>query len=366
MKNLFPKIRNMFDMFKSKKVLIPVTAFLVVVFLLLWLAGTFSSKIDYKNIEASTVQPYSGKTAKVSLITVPLTETASGTVQAIRETTITSKLTARVIEVCVKAGEIVKKGQLIIKLDDTELQGKLQQGKADIALSEANIKQAESDYTRYSGLYETRAVSRQEFENVATRLKNTKSELLKANGMVNEVESLIRYANIVSPIDGLVVDKEVDVGDTVLPGQVLMKLYDNTAMQLVANVRESLANKLTPGQDIGVKIDSLDKICTGKVYEIVPEANSTDRTFQVKVTGPCPKGIYSGMFGRIYIPLGKEEVLVIPKTAVINAGQLELVNVIENGTLAKCYIRTGRTFDNNVEVLSGLKDGETVALNQIN
>ncbi len=366
MKKFILNLKNHLLFFRTKKVLFLIGSLLIVLLLLLWLAGTFSAKIDYNNPKTTEKQSYTGKTAKVSLITVPLTETASGTVQAIRETTITSKLTARVMGVYAKAGETVKKGQLIIKLDDTELQGKLQQGKADIALSESNLKQAQSDYVRYSSLFKSRAVSKQDFENVETKEKNSRAQLNKAKGIVSETEALIRYANIVSPIDGLVVDKEVDVGDTVLPGQVLLKLYDNTAMQLIANVRESLANRLTPGQDIEVKIDALDKICSAKVREIVPESNSTDRTFQVKVTGPCPKGIYSGMFGRIYIPLGQKDVLVIPENAVIKTGQLELVKLIENGVISKRYIRTGRQFGNNVEVLSGLKEGELIAIESNN
>lgn len=347
---------------KSRKILIPVISFLIILVMLLWLAGAFAPKIDYKNIKVSEGQPYTGKTAKVSFISVPLTETASGEVKAVHETTITSKLTARVTGVYVKAGEFVKKEQILIKLDETELVSKLEQSKAQVELSEAAQKQAQSDYERYSKLYKTNATSRQNFENAQTRLRTTEAEINKAKGMVSEIESLIRYANIVSPIDGLVVDKEVDIGDTVLPGQVLLKLYDNKAMQLIANVREALANKLTPGQDIGVKIDALDKICLGRVSEIVPEANSANRTFQVKVVGPCPRGIYSGMFGRIIIPLGKEDVLVIPKDAVIKAGQLELATVVENGALSKRYIRTGRHFGDNIEVLSGLKEGELVAL----
>lgn len=359
---LFSKAKFYFDKLKSRKVLIPIIAFLIILVMLLWLAGGFSPKINYKDAHIPEGQPYTGKTVKVSLISVPLTETASGTVQAVHETTITSKLTARVTGVYVKAGESVKKDQILIRLDETELVSKLQQAKAQVELYAAVQKQAQSDYERYTKLYKVNATSKQDFENTQTMLKSSEAELDKANGMVSEIESLIRYANIVSPIDGLVVDKEVDTGDTVLPGQVLLKLYDNKAMQLIANVRESLANRLTTGQSIGVKIDALDKVCLGKVSEIVPEANSANRTFQVKVVGPCPRGIYSGMFGRIIIPLGNEDVLVIPKEAVIKAGQLELAAVVGNGVLSKRYIRTGRHFGDNTEVLSGLKEGEYVAL----
>ena len=87
-------------------------------------------------------------------------------------------------------------------------------------------------------------------------------------------------------------------------------------MQLVASVRESLALRLRTGDTIAVRIDGLDKDCSGTISEIVPEAQAASRTFQVKVTGPCPTGIYTGMFGRILINLGQQQVPVIPAAAM--------------------------------------------------
>jgi multidrug efflux pump subunit AcrA (membrane-fusion protein) len=113
---------------------------------------------------------------------------------------------------------------------------------------------------------------------------------------------------------------------------------------------------------IPVRVEGLNRQCEGKVSEIVPEAQSASRSFLVKVTGPCPTGVYSGMFGRILIPLDEEDVLVIPANAVQHVGQLDLVEVIENGKASRRAIRTGRSFGDEVEVLSGLRAGEKVAI----
>ncbi len=158
------------------------------------------------------------------------------------------------------------------------------------------------------------------------------------------------------------IDKKIDAGDMATPGQVLVGIYDPTHMQLVASVRESLAYELRVDQEIGVFIEALNKQCSGTISEIVPEAQSASRTFQVKVTGPCPAGIYSGMFGRMQIPLQKEQVLLIPRAAVRQVGQLELVDAVVNGHVSRRAIRTGRIFDDQVEVLSGLRQGEQVVL----
>jgi multidrug efflux pump subunit AcrA (membrane-fusion protein) len=125
-------------------------------------------------------------------------------------------------------------------------------------------------------------------------------------------------------------------------------------------VRESLAQQLQVGQGIDVWVEGRKKQGRGTISEIVPEAQSASRTFQVKVTGPCSTGIYTGIFGRILIPLEEVQVLVIPQQAVRRVGQLELVEVVENGRATRRAIRTGRTLDENVEVLSGLQEGERV------
>ena len=133
-----------------------------------------------------------------------------------------------------------------------------------------------------------------------------KPTLRRAQETVNEVQATLDWATIRSPIDGTVIDKKVDVGDMVTPGQMLVTLFDPKRMQLVASVRESLTHRLQVGQSIGVQVEGLNKQCSGTVSEIVPEAQSASRSFQVKVTGPCPPGIYSGMFGRILIPLDRK------------------------------------------------------------
>ena len=160
----------------------------------------------------------------------------------------------------------------------------------------------------------------------------------------------------------MVIDRKVEPGDTVTPGQVVVSLYDPTRMQLVASVRESLTHRLRVGQDIDVRVEAIDKTCLGRVSEIVPEAESASRTFSVKVTGPCPPGIYSGMFGRLLIPLEEEEVLVVPKGVVRRVGQLDMVDLVDGDALRRRAVQLGRAFGDDVEVLSGLREGEQVAL----
>lgn len=342
-----------------KKYIFITVSVLVVVILLLWLSGAFSTKIPMKPIPPE-LRNINGEIVNVRLAKLPLLEPATGSIQAVHETTISSKLPARVTELNIKAGQTVKKGEALLRLDDAELQAKLQKAKSSVVMAEAAHAQAVLDERRFGTLLRSQATSRQLYENAATRLKSADAELIMAGEAVKEVQSMLDYTVIIAPMDGIVIDKKVDVGDTVMPGQVLLKLYDQKQMQIVASVRESLTSKLKVGQNIGVRVDALNRLCSGTVSEIVPESNSASRTFLVKVTGPCPSGIYTGMFGRILIPLEDEEVLLIPATALRNVGQLELVDVAVGGHAVRRAVRTGRKFGDEIEVLSGLRQNEQV------
>jgi membrane fusion protein, multidrug efflux system len=334
-----------------------------VVILMLWLAGKFSPKVPAASFQGdSPAVAFTGETATAKYVPWVRSESAVGTIRAVHETSIGSKLLARVMEVNLKAGQKVQKGDVLVRLDDTDLRAKLQQARAAVSSAEAARAQAASDESRYGELVKSNAISKQQYEKADTALKSADADLQRAQETLKEVQATLDYATVLSPIDGTVIDKKVDVGDMVTPGQLLLTLYDPKQMQLVASVRESLTRQLKIGQDIGVRIEGLDKQCSGTVSEIVPEAQSASRTFQVKVVGPCPTGIYSGMFGRILIPLEKEQVLVIPRQAVRNIGQLELVDVVEKGRATQRAVRTGRIQDKNIEVLSGLRPGEQVAL----
>jgi RND family efflux transporter MFP subunit len=332
-----------------------------VVVLMLWLAGKFTPKVP---IATGTAQPQNQKIAgsivKVRLIRLPLYESAVGTIRSVHETTIASKLLARVVEVNLKAGQNVHAGDVLVRLDDTDLRARFQQAKAAAASADAVHAQAVSDERRAAQLRKSNVVSQQEYEKDVTAVTSSAADLLRSQEAVKEMQAMLDWATVRSPLDGIVTDKKIDVGDMVTPGQVLLTLFDPKQMQLVASVRESLAYKLQVGQSIGVRVEVLKKLCSGTISEIVPEAQSASRTFQVKVTGPCPAGIYTGMFGRILIPLQEEQVLVIPRRAVRNVGQLELVDVMENGQVNRRVIRTGRSIEDNVEVLSGLSEDEEV------
>lgn len=338
----------------------------VVVLLLLWLAGTSRRKID--NQPHQDAAPPAGRpagdvdTVAVRSITRPRVEFAVGTVEAVHKSAVASKLLAKVTAVNVVAGQSVKQGDVLVTLDDTDLRARVEQADAVLQSALAHQTQAQTEYDRVKGLFDIDSAARIELDRVTTGLRAAEAEVVRSRQALQESETVLDYSVIRSPIDGIIVDKRVQPGDTATPSQVLLTLYDPSKMQLVASVRESLTHRLHVGQKIGVRVDALTKTCQGTVSEIVPQADATSRTFSVKVTGPCPPGIYSGMFGRLLVPLEDEALLVIPASAVQQVGQLNLVEVVQDDRLQRRAVQLGRTLDGGlVQVLSGLREHERIA-----
>lgn len=336
-----------------------------IVLMLLWLAGTFQAKISPHQAVAAVSTPLGSRTvAAVTATTRPYTEWAVGSTQAVHETALGSRLLARVVAVHFHAGQLVEKDEKLIELDDADLRAQLDQAAAVVAAAAATLDQARIEHDRISGLIAKNAASSLELTRATNARKAAEADHQRAQKAREESENRLSYATILAPMAGRIVDKRVNVGDTVSPGQPLLSMYDHTRMRLVAVVRESLAHRLSLGQIVGVRLEALQKTCEGVVEEIVPQALAATRSFEVKVAGPCPPGVYPGMFGRIEIPLDPQEAVYIPRSAVIQVGQLDLVDVVHDGQTSRRLVRLGRTLGDNVEVLSGLRAGEKVALDE--
>lgn len=330
--------------------------------LLLALAGVFHSKVARNQVAPAPRAAGELPLAEVRLLRRPRYETAVGTVRPVHETAVASKLLAKVIEVNVKAGQVVTRDEVLVRLDDADLQARLKQAEAALAAARSAHDQASADYTRAQQLVASRTISRAEYDKFEAAFRTTSAEVERAEQAVKEAQVLLDYATIRAPMSGIVIDKRVEVGDTVSPGQVLLTLYDPSRMQMVVTVRESLAERLQVGQKIRGRLEALKYDCEATVSEIVPEAQAASRSFTVKVTGPCPPGVYSGMFGRIFIPLEDEEIVAVPAAAVLKVGQLDMVDVVVDRTVRRRSIQLGRKLDQDYEVLAGLTVGEKVVL----
>ncbi len=332
-----------------------------VVVLLIWLAGGFHEKIEPGPTQVG-LRPLGGApTVTVQRVTVPLSEEAVGTVQAAHETEVGAKIMARVLAVHFQAGQHVEKDQVLVELGKSDLEARLSQARAAVDSAKAALDQAQTNYDRITQLRAQDSASELEFSTTTNELNAARANHEQARSALREGEAVLEYATICSPLDGVVIDKTVDVGDMVKPGQTVLRLYDR--LQLVATVRESLATSLQVGQQLPVTLQALDLRCHGTISEIVPEADVLSRAFHVKVTGPCPPGVIPGMFGRLHIPLGERQELQIPQTAVRRVGQIPYVyRVMGDNRVERAFIQIAAEHDAQVAIASGLSAGDRIVV----
>ena len=326
------------------------------------LAGFFNDKVAPGRVDLPPVA-IEGQVITVTASQVPLIERATGTVHSRHETALSARITARVIEVLVSAGDSVAAGDVLLTLDDRELRARLQQREQAVVVAKADLSEAEPRYARAKSLFAQNAASKAEVESAQARLRSAHAELARSRRAVEEAETTLSYSIIRANAPARVIDRLVDPGDTATPGEPLLRLYDPGALRLEANVRESLATRLHRDQTLVARIDALNAEYPVTIEEIVPSADPGSRSFIVKASLPDDAKLYPGMFGRLLIAYGTEERYYVPARAVARVGQLEFVTVVADHGPERRFVRTGVQGENQqVEVVSGLRPGERIVV----
>jgi len=308
--------------------------------------------------------------------TLPDYVEATGTVRAAQSAQLASQVMGTITHVNVHEGEAVHRGQVLITIDEAQPRAAYQSATAGLQASKEAVAAADADYAlaeatmkRYQSLYDKKSVSPQEYDEVKTKLEAAKARrdaaqagTAQAEAAVAESATTIGFTRIRAPFDGLITAKLIDPGAMAAPGVPLLAMEDPSRFRLEANVDESQIGVVRIGATVSVAIDSLGgQELAGKVVQIVPAADPTSRTFTVKIDLPANPQIRSGVFGRARFVRGQREALVVPQTALVQRGQLDALYVVtKDGVASLRYVTLGKPSSGNVEVLSGLENGEQV------
>lgn len=300
---------------------------------------------------------------RIALVAEPIevVEPVPGTVSATDETLVGSRILASITRMHVRSGDKVERGDLLIEFDDSAQRSVLAQRQQTQASQEAAFNEAMLIRDRAVKLFETGNLSRADYDQALTAYRVQQAELERTRRAVAEAQAQLDYTQITAPISGTVVERYAEAGDTTTPGQTLLRLFNPGRLRIEALLRESLINRVHQGQQINARIGALDLEVTVVVEEIVPTADPGSRRFLIKALLPQQADLYPGMFARLEIPVGERQRLAVPEAAVIRTGQLTFVYVeAEDGAARRRTVRTGATSDGRVEVVSGLRAGETV------
>lgn len=317
---------------------------------------------------------------------------AVGTVKARTDIRVEAQVTGRVRKVLVRPGDSVKAGDELVVLDSRASQARLErsrqardaaesmvgQARDQLAAAKAELSKAESTFRRMKQLHEQNVVTAEEMEKAESAflqaqarygqaragLAAARSRRAEAEKVTNEAEIGLGYTTITAQEDGEIARRLVEPGDLAFPGKELLTLQTGASLRLEAMVRESLIGTVRIGDELTVVVSAIgsDERIVGVVDEIEPLADPVTRSFMVKARLPEVPGLYPGMFGRLRIPRGERETVLIPAEAVTRVGQLETVMVKTDQGWEAIFVRTGTEQGGRVEVLSGLSGGETVGI----
>ncbi len=281
---------------------------------------------------------------------MPITVEVTGQVTAVSHATLSSKVQGTIEEIRVREGAEVSKDQVLVVLDSRDL-------RANVARAEADVENRRAHLARIQELFRRESASKQDLDDATRAYKVAEAERRSAAAQ-------LRYTVIKAPFNGVVTEKKAEIGELTTPGRPLLRLEDPNRLRIEATVAESDLKAVSHGDRIPVVIDALGgSALSGTVAQIIPAGDPQTHTFLVKVDVPKAPGLKSGMFGRLLLVKGSSETLVVPASAVMERGPLTGVFAVGEDHIARLrWVKVGRRFDNQVEVLAGANAGENVLL----
>jgi RND family efflux transporter MFP subunit len=299
---------------------------------------------------------------------------AVGTVRAAQTSDAASQMMGNIVDIRAHEGDHVQHGQVLAVIDDSVPRAAVDRATAaDFAAqqqlvgADSDLALAESTLKRYQTLFEKKSVSPQEFDEVKARQQTAlarrdvaKAGQAEARAALSQARTSLDYTRIRAPFDGVVTEKKADSGTLASPGMPILTIEDVSRYRLEATINENDLQYVRTGQRVSVVIDVLDNAgLKGKVAQIVPAADAASRTFLVKIDLPADTHLRSGLFGRAQVSRGDRQALMIPRSAVLERGQLQGIYVLDQSKIASLrYITLGKPSGAEVEVLAGLKAGE--------
>ena len=298
-------------------------------------------------------------TERSRIDSIEVTVTATGELQPVYKVDVGTQVSGILERIYVDFNSVVKKGQLLAELDRSNLNEQLKTAQASVSNAQSNLTLAQQQYDRIKVLYDNKAATLEAYESAVNSLNLAKNQLKTAQSELSRAQTNLSYATIYSPIDGVVMNKAVEEGQTVAASFNTPTLFtianDLTKMQVEAKVDEADIGEVKAGQPVIFTVDAFpDDVFTGTVKEvrINPTVTANVVTYTVIIDAPNPESkLFPGMTASVTITTKKESGVCIPMTALFASIEPESMKLLE---------KKGFTFKslykNQEELTQGLKD----------
>ncbi len=277
---------------------------------------------------------------------------------------IAPKFSGRILEVKVNAGSRVKQGDIVAVLDKSDQEAAYQQAQSALNAARAQAARAIADEKRIITLFRQGAATRQSYDAIIAQARSARAMVNQAQGAVRKIRANLNENILKAPFDGVVSERLQEPGDMGLPGVPVVVIQKADDLRAEAAIPTHCAKRIHLGMKINVRVDAVNRTFTATVDEIAPEIDPLTRTQLIKAALPQDESLVPGLFAWMEQSCeDNRQILLIPQSAVMHFGQLEAVKIVENGHVYSRHIRTGKQYGDKVEVLSGLREGETILIN---
>ena len=322
---------------------------------------------------------------------------AEATIEAVQQSTLAAQMPGRILALAVDAGDRVSTGQVLVRIDPAEAAAAVAAAEAGIAQAQTGLANARAEYARARSLVERKFLSQSALDGARTQFEAAEAQLRAARAQREQVATVRGYAEVASPLDGVVAARHIEAGEMAQPGRNLLTIYDPAQMRAVVDLAPQRLAELGSGPlRASVELPASGRTIEAIAVTVLPAADARTHTVRVRVELPAGTAdVLPGSFARVHFqgppaaasagfdvssaasgasPSGTPAAasaagpIVIPVAAVLRRGELTAVYAADGeGGFTLRQIRLGRTLPGGdaVEVLSGLTGDETLALDPV-
>lgn len=308
-------------------------------------------------------------TAKVAYQNIDKSYSTEATVEAVRQSTVSAQVSGRITAVNFDVGDHVKAGQVIVRIDPSELSQAVAGSRAQVAQAEAQLANAKANYDRQVQLFQQKFISQAALDRATSEYRAAQASAQAARAGAGQTSTVRSYTTLTAPFSGVVMARHVEVGEMATPGKPLMTGFDPSDLRVVANIPQYKLAEVQKAAKASVEIPSLNKWIEATGITVLPSADSATHTVKVRIDLPegVTDSIIPGIYARAYFATGEARKLVIPSSAVLHRSEITAVYVVGNNN--RVILRQVRLGDptpkGEVEVLAGLNPGDVIALDPV-
>ena len=319
------------------------------------------------SVTAAASAAESLQTVTSARVPMPLEYRVDGVVEARQQATMSAEVAGKIEVVNFDVDDFVEKGEVILRIRDRDYRAQQQRARAALDEANANLQDVQLEFSRSENLRKQKLISQADFDKARANLKAAQARKIAAEANLEQADEQLDRTVMRAPYSGVVVERHVEPGEAVSPGQPIMTGYSAGELRVTAQVPQSMIGSLRKERSATIILLEEKRTLPVTKITIHPFANPQNHSFPVRLDLPSTDNrLYPGMLVKVALTIGSVDRLLLPQQALVSRSEVNAVYVIgADGRLAFRQVRPGNRFGEQVEILAGLDENEVVALDPV-